>query len=321
MTCSYEYSLACLPSRRDSHWLWLIVPLGLLLVFLLYVLSRPHYARLSTHAYELITSDKRSPRLSPSKQHIDALNQHANDRTPTAASSRTVCKETPNNSLVHTDSRRRTSAASSVDRRKNEDIATNNSHLASASPDPCEWNELRTPTLANYPDLIDAVEAKQNFSEGQNVPLLPDDVRALMNRGFNESDPSTLGRLWFFLEYNPYLRQLYLTIVKARDLRSVKGCPPTTFVRAELVPVLNVTFCTDVVRNNANPDYLSETTFNINLSEFPQNALKLTVHEVDRDVFHTPIGTVYYPLDHLLLAQRAKGHAVWRHLLPGKQTL
>ena len=315
MTCSYEYSLACLPSRRDSHWLWLIVPLGLLLVFLLYVLSRPHYARLSSHAYELLTPDKRSPRLSSSKQHIDALNQHANDRTPTAAASfRTVCKETTNNSPVHTDSRPRISNASSVDRRKKkEDIAT-------TSPNPCGWNELRTPTLANYPDLIDAVEAKQSHAGAQNGSHLPDNVRALMNRGFNESDPSTLGRLWFFLEYNPYLRQLYLTIIKARDLRSIKRCPPTTFVRAELVPVLNVTFCTDVVRNTANPDYLSETTFNINLSEFPQNALKLTVHEVDRDVFHTPIGTVYYPLDHLLLAQRAKGHAVWRHLLPGKQT-
>lgn len=62
---------------------------------------------------------------------------------------------------------------------------------------------------------------------------------------------------------------------------------------------------------------MTEAIFNINLTEFAHNVLKLTVHEVDRDVFHIPIGTVYYPLDHLLIAQRTKGHAVWRNLLPG----
>jgi hypothetical protein len=178
-----------------------------------------------------------------------------------------------------------------------------------------QWNEMRTPVLANYPDMIDAVEPK---SRTENQPLLSDDIQTLINKGFEESDvESNLGRIWFFLEYNPYLRELYLTIIKARNLRSVTHCQPTTFVRADILPRLNATFSTDVIRENTNPDYMAETMFSINLSEFPQNVLKLTVYEIEKEVFHTSIGAIYYPLDHLLIAQRAKGHAVWRNLLPG----
>jgi hypothetical protein len=179
----------------------------------------------------------------------------------------------------------------------------NNSNDTSVNLDPYQWNELRTPVLANYPDLIDAVEARRINSELnpriKNHPLLPEDVRTLINKGFGESDPYptniNLGRLWFFLEYNPYLRQLYLTIVKARSLRSMNNSEPTTFVRAELLPTLNAAFSTEIIKENANPDYMTETIFDINLSEFPRNVLKLTVHQVDKDTFH----------------------AVWRNLLPG----
>ena len=208
---------------------------------------------------------------------------------------------------------------------KSTELLNNNSNNISVDLNPYRWKELRTPVLANYPDLIDAIEASR-INNGLNSrivnrPLLPNDILTLIHKGFGESDPypvqNSLGRIWFFIEYNPYLRELYLTIIKARNLHSIKNCQPTTFVRAEILPTLNVNFSTDIIKQNANPDYMTETTFNLNLSEFPHNVLKLTVHEIDKDVFHMPIGTVYYPLDHLLIAQRAKGHAVWRNLLPG----
>lgn len=185
-----------------------------------------------------------------------------------------------------------------------------------------QCNEIRTPVLANYPDIIDAVETRRIHNElnlrKENHPLLPNDIQILINKGFEESNSDfNLGRIWFFLEYNPYLRELYLTIIKARHLRSVTHCQPTTFVRADILPRLNATFSTDVIQENANPDYMAETMFSINLSEFPRNVLKLTVYEIEKEVFQTSIGTIYYPLDHLLIAQRVKGHAVWRNLLPG----
>ena len=201
----------------------------------------------------------------------------------------------------------------------------NNSNDASVNFNAHQWNELRTPVLTNYPDLIDPIEARRihnQFNPQQkNHPLLPDDILASINKDFDESDPDSvninLGRIWFFLEYNPYLRQLYLTIIKARNLRSMTNSKPTTFVRAQILPKLNLNFSTDVFEESTDPDYMTETTFNINLSEFAHNVLKLTVYQIESDVFYTPIGTVYYPLDHLLIAQRAKGHAVWRNLLPG----
>ncbi len=73
---------------------------------------------------------------------------------------------------------------------------------------------------------------------------------------------------------------------------------PTTFVRTEILSILNAAFSTEIIKENANPNYMTETKFNINLSEFAHNVLKLTAHEVDKDVFHTPIGTIYYPLDY-----------------------
>ena len=63
MTCLHEDSLVC---RDEKHWLWILVALLLLLICLLYLLSRPNYVRLSSHAHELI---------SPTKQQMGTNNQ------------------------------------------------------------------------------------------------------------------------------------------------------------------------------------------------------------------------------------------------------
>ena len=55
MTCLHEDSLVC---HEEAHWLWILFALVLLFVCLLYLLSRPNYARLSSHAYELISPPK-----------------------------------------------------------------------------------------------------------------------------------------------------------------------------------------------------------------------------------------------------------------------
>jgi hypothetical protein len=108
MTCTSEYSFACLSSERDYHWLWIILPIILLIFCLLYTLSRPNYARLSSRAYQLITPSNNVNRLHPQKQQNYGFNQHAKYSTPTS-SSRIVfeqCKERTtqkNNSLLRTD--------------------------------------------------------------------------------------------------------------------------------------------------------------------------------------------------------------------------
>ncbi|CAF0760520.1 unnamed protein product [Didymodactylos carnosus] len=227
--------------------------------------------------------------------------------------------------------------------------ANNNKDVPITLPldiDKCDWTETRTPALVNYPDLITVQHCKEQ-KERRESRCLPEAVEKLIQKGFGESEPYPcpnlgewvfitivnltmklictcafpLGRLWFFLEYNPYMRLLYLTILKARCLRSLSNTnytrEPTTFVRAEIIPTLNKAYVTDIVKDTSNPNYNSETQFSINLVEFKENVLKLTVHEIDRDVFETPIGSVYYPLDHLIMAQRPKGHAIWRNLVPG----
>ncbi|CAF0900128.1 unnamed protein product [Rotaria sordida] len=304
MTCESEHSFVCLYSKRDYHWFWILLPIGLLIVCLIYILSRPNHTRLSSHTYQRITPTKNVISLHPQKQQNYAFNQHAKYSIP-IQSSKVLFEQ-------------------SCETNDNMNASINNSNEPSPNLDPYQWNELRTPVLANYPDIIDVVKARRINNElnprTKNCPLLSNNILTLINKGFGESDPypinNNLGRIWFFLEYNPYLRQLYLTIIKARNLRSIKDCQPTTFVRAEILPTLNTNFSTNIIKENSNPDYMTEIIFNINLSEFAHNVLKLTVHEIDRDVFHIPIGTIYYPLDHLLIAQRAKGHAVWRNLLP-----
>ncbi|CAF1061201.1 unnamed protein product [Adineta steineri] len=255
-------------------------------------------------------------RMDSMKQESNTLSQqHIPQTIKPGYSSTTSNPAAANNSCCTRELNNLTSSPELLDH-----PSINNSNDASIN----QWNELRTPVLANYPDLIDAAEARrihtESYPRNKDHPLLSDDIIRLIKKGFGESDPyptkNNLGRIWFFLEYNPYLRQLYLTIIKARCLRSMTNCEPTTFVRAEILPKLNLSFSTDIIKENSNPDYMAETLFNINLSEFSYNILKLTVHEVDKDVFHTPIGTTYYPLDHLLIAQRAKGHAVWRNLFP-----
>ncbi|CAF3482812.1 unnamed protein product [Rotaria socialis] len=344
MTCESEHSFLCLSSKREHHWLWILLPIVFVIVCFIYVISRPNHTRLSTRTYQLITPTKNTISSHPQKQQNYAFNQHAKYSILTSPSEYLFeqCKERTkekNNSLSPIDKTKckknalyyslghtleindGLSASCNIERPSK---FLNNSNDSSFHVNPYRWNELRTPVLANYPDIIDVVEAHRINTERnpqiKTHPLLSNDILTMINKGFGESDPYStninLGRIWFFLEYNPYLRQLYLTIIKARNLRSIKYSQPTTFVRAEILPTLNVNFSTDIIKENANPDYMTDTTFNINLSEFAHNVLKLTVHEVDKDVFHLPIGTVYYPLDHLLIAQRAKGHAVWRNLLP-----
>lgn len=126
------------------------------------------------------------------------------------------------------------------------------------------------------------------------------------------------GRIYFFLAYDWQSKQLDLNVIKARRLRGRNEDLLSTFVRADIGPKLNATFSTDIVENNPNPDYMTETRFYLNPSEFSSNALKLTVYEVDKENSSVPIGTIFYPLEHLLIAQRAKGHLIWRDLLPGK---
>ncbi|CAF4722195.1 unnamed protein product [Rotaria sp. Silwood1] len=318
MTCESEHSFVCLSSKRDYHWFWILLPISLLIVCLIYILSRPNHTRLSSRTYQLITPTKNVISLHPQKdQQKYTFNQHAKYSIPTQSSQYLFEQSNEINDNVNVSNIQ-------VSSKLLNNTSINNSNDASSDLNPYQWNELRTPVLANYPDIIDVIEARRINNELnpriKNHPLLPNDILTLINKGFGESDPYpiniNLGRIWFFLEYNPYLRQLYLTIIKARNLRSIKGYQPTTFVRAEILPTLNVNFSTDIIKENSNPDYMTETIFNINLSEFAHNVLKLTVHEIDKDVFHIPIGTIYYPLDHLLIAQRAKGHAVWRNLLP-----
>ena len=137
---------------------------------------------------------------------------------------------------------------------------------------------------------------------------------------WNETVPKGLnsGRIYFFLAYDWQARQLDLNVIKARQLRGRNENLPSTFVRVDIGPRRNATFSTDIVQNNSNPDYMAETKFHLNPSEFSSNALKLTVYEETSSI---PIGTIFYPLEHLLIAQRAKGHLVWRDLLPGKSRL
>ncbi|CAF0937203.1 unnamed protein product [Adineta steineri] len=317
MTCESEYSFICLSSKKEYHWLWILLPISLLIVFLLYIFSHPNYARLSSYTYQSINPTKNSINLHPLKQETDVFNQQVKYSMP-EVSSKFLFEQSKERIIPKNNTRELNNLTSSPELLDHPSI--NNSNDASIN----QWNELRTPVLANYPDLIDAAEARrihtESYSRNKDHPLLSDDIIRLINKGFGESDPyptkNNLGRIWFFLEYNPYLRQLYLTIIKARCLRSMTNCEPTTFVRVEILPKLNLSFSTDIIKENSNPNYMTETIFNINLSEFSYNILKLTVHEVDKDVFHTPIGTTYYPLDHLLIAQRAKGHAVWRNLFP-----
>ena len=79
MTCENEYSFLCLSSKRDSHWLWILLPASLLLIFLVYIFSRPNYARLSSRTYQLITPAKH---VHPQKQHNYAFNQQVTYSTP-----------------------------------------------------------------------------------------------------------------------------------------------------------------------------------------------------------------------------------------------
>lgn len=72
MTCLHEDSLVC---RDEKHWLWILFTLLLLLICLLYLLSRPNYVRLSSNAHELI---------SPAKQQMGTNNQRLSytDKSP-----------------------------------------------------------------------------------------------------------------------------------------------------------------------------------------------------------------------------------------------
>ena len=125
------------------------------------------------------------------------------------------------------------------------------------------------------------------------------------------------GRIGFFLAYDFQLKQLYLNLIKVRQLRATIAHPPSTFVQVDIGPKFNGTFSTKRVKNNANPDYITELIFHVDLPDLFFNVLKLTVYEMENDFSRVPIGTIYYPLEHLLVAQRTKGHVVWRDLLPG----
>ena len=85
MTCESEHTFECLTSKRDYHWFWILVPIGLAIVCLLYILSRPNYARLPLHTYQRIIPSKNIISLYPQKQQGYAFNQHAKCSTPTSS--------------------------------------------------------------------------------------------------------------------------------------------------------------------------------------------------------------------------------------------
>ena len=80
MICSseYSYSFECLWTKKDSHWWWIILPLGLFIVCLFYIFSRPNYVRLTTRTYQTLNASKNAIRCSSSKQY-------RNDLTPTSS--------------------------------------------------------------------------------------------------------------------------------------------------------------------------------------------------------------------------------------------
>jgi hypothetical protein len=114
MICQTEYSFECLTSKKDSHWLWIILPIGILIVCLLYIFSRPNYARLSTRTYQLINQKKNLINLHPQKQQNDVFNQYTKYSTPTCTSSSNVLFEQQkekNNSLLSTDNTKHKTSA------------------------------------------------------------------------------------------------------------------------------------------------------------------------------------------------------------------
>ncbi len=75
MICQTEYTIECLTSKKDYHWIWFILPLGILISFLLYMFSRPNYARLTTRTYQLINPTKNLISLHPQEQQKEVFDQ------------------------------------------------------------------------------------------------------------------------------------------------------------------------------------------------------------------------------------------------------
>lgn len=109
MTCESEHSFICIYSKKEHHWFWILLPIGLLLICFVYIISRPHHARLSSRTYQLITPTKNTISSHPQKQQDYAFNQHAKYSIPTSSLSGYLleqCKERikePNNRLLPID--------------------------------------------------------------------------------------------------------------------------------------------------------------------------------------------------------------------------
>lgn len=110
MTCESEYSLVCLSSSKDHQWFWILLPIVLLIICLLYAFCRSDYTRLSSHTYERIRSTKNNIRLKLPKQRNYAFNRRTKYSIP-SSSSRFIfaqCKERTkenNNDLLHSNNR------------------------------------------------------------------------------------------------------------------------------------------------------------------------------------------------------------------------
>ncbi|KAF6213027.1 hypothetical protein GE061_010741 [Apolygus lucorum] len=111
-----------------------------------------------------------------------------------------------------------------------------------------------------------------------------------------------LGRVWFYLRYEPGCEKLLITLMKIKNLPSrtvgtANGCDPV--VKVQLVPNERRIQQSRQKKKTCNPFFDETFVFQISEKELADHSLRMTVVDTGRNKNNGTIGHIKFPLRHL----------------------